>query len=213
MDLVGRFCFVDINFGGDCFGVSFVGQCLLWYVDEVRIVEIFGMVGIGMFFCFCYYLYGVGVVKIIFLYIEVFEDIEDLYDMDFVGGWWWYRVNFIFVIFVVNWCMFYSFIVGEIGFGDQFVVFFYFVSDLVGDGFFIEGVWVVFGNQFQVFIEVFLYQLIVFFQWFVVFLEDCFIIFMLWDYFVVVGFQIVCQCIVNDKFFFCQFNCWMDYFV
>ena len=117
-DLAGRLRLVDINLGGDRFGVSLAGQRLPRHVDEVRIAEIFGTVGIGMFLRLRHHLHGVGAAKTIFLHIEVFEDIEDLHDMDPAGGRRRHRVNLIPAILAANRRTLHSLIAGEIGFGD-----------------------------------------------------------------------------------------------
>ena len=81
-NLARRFGFVDINLFSNRFGVGFVGERLPRYFDKVRIAEILRAVGIGMLFSFRHDLHGVCTAEAIFMHVEVFEDIEDLYDVD-----------------------------------------------------------------------------------------------------------------------------------
>ncbi|VGO85843.1 hypothetical protein SB00033_00399 [Klebsiella quasivariicola] len=95
---------------------------------------------------FRHHLHGVGTAKAIFLHIEVFEDIEDLHDVDPAGGRRRHGVDLIPAIFTANRRALDGFIAGEIGFGDKPAMLFHLVSDLLGNGPFIEGVRAVLGN-------------------------------------------------------------------
>ena len=90
---------------------------------------------------------------------------------------------------------------------------FHLVSDLVGDGPFIEGLRAVLGNQLQALTEILLHQPVALFQRLAVLPEDRFTVFMLRDHFAAIGLQIVRQRIVNDKALFCQLNRRADHFV
>ena len=117
-DLTGRFGLVDINLGGNCFGVSFAGQRLPRHFDEVRVAEIFRTVGIGVFLRLRHHLHSIGTAKAIFLHIEVFEDIEDLHDVDPAGRRRRHGINLIPAIFAANRRTLHGLIAGKIGFGD-----------------------------------------------------------------------------------------------
>ena len=94
-NLTGRLRFVDINLIGNGFGIGFIGQCLPRDFDKIRVAKIFRAVGVGVFLRFCHDLHRIGAAKAVFLHIEVFQNIEDLYDMDPAGGWRWHGVNLI----------------------------------------------------------------------------------------------------------------------
>ena len=157
-DLAGRLRLIDVDLSGDRFGVGFAGQRLPRHFDEVRIAEIFRAVGIGVFLRLRHHLHGVGAAKAIFLQIKVFEDIEDLHDVDPPGRRRRHGINLIPAIFAANRRALHRLIVSEVGFGDKPAVLFHLVSDLVGDGAFIEGIRTVLGNQLEAFPQVLLYQ-------------------------------------------------------
>ena len=109
-NFAGWLRFIDINLIGNRFGIGFIGQRLPRDFDKIRIAKIFRAVGVGVFLSFCHDLHRVGTAKAIFLHIEVFQDIEDLHDMNPTGRWRWHRVNLIPAIFAANRCTFDRFI-------------------------------------------------------------------------------------------------------
>ena len=102
--------FIDINLIGNRFGIGFIGQRLPRYFDKIRVAKIFRAVGIGVFLSFCHDLHRVGAAKAVLLHIEVFQNIEDLYDMNTAGRWRWHGVNLIPAIIAAYRCAFDRFI-------------------------------------------------------------------------------------------------------
>ena len=84
-DLARRLRFIDINLFSNRFGVRFAGQRLPRHFDEVRIAKVFRTVGIGVFFSFRHHLHGIGAAEAVLMHIEVFQDIQDLHDMNAAG--------------------------------------------------------------------------------------------------------------------------------
>ncbi len=111
LDLAGRLRFVDINLIGKRFSISFVGQRLPRHFHKIRVAKIFGTVGIGIFFCFSHYLHGISAAKPVLFHIEIFENVEDLNDMNPPGRWRRHRENLITTVVTADWRTLYGFVV------------------------------------------------------------------------------------------------------
>ena len=109
-NFAGWLRFTDIYLIGNRFGIGFIGQRLPRNFDKIRVAKIFRAVGVGIFLRFCHDLHRIGAAKAVFLHIEVFQDIEDLHDMNPAGGWRWHGVNLIPAIIATYWCTFDRFI-------------------------------------------------------------------------------------------------------
>ncbi len=198
-DLARGFGFVDIDLIGQGLGIGFIGQRLPRHLDEVRVAQILRTVGVGIFLRLGHHLQGIRAAETKFMHIEVFEDVEDLHDVDPARGRRRHGVDLIPAIVAANRRALHGFVLREIGFGDQPAVLAHLFGNLVGNHPFIEGVRAIFGNHLQTFGEVGLHQLVALLQRLALLPEDRFTVLMVGDHFAAVGFQIVGQSVVDLK--------------
>ncbi|MPN34291.1 hypothetical protein SDC9_181784 [bioreactor metagenome] len=111
-DLAGRLSLVDINLIGKRFGIGFIGQRLPRYFHKIRVAQILRAVGVGIFLRFSHYLHGISAAKPVLLHIEVFENIEDLYDVNTARGRRWHGEDLISAIVAANRRTIHGFIAG-----------------------------------------------------------------------------------------------------
>ena len=117
-NLARRLRLIDINLPGNRFSVGFAGQRLPRHLDEVRIAKVFRTVGIGVLFSFGHHLHGVGAAEAVLMHIEVFEDIQDLHDMNAPGRWGRHGEHLIAAILAAHRRTFNRVVIRQIRFGD-----------------------------------------------------------------------------------------------
>ena len=133
------------------------------------------------------------------MHIEVFQNIEDLHDVNAPGRRRRHGEDLVAAIGAANRLALHRLIFRQIRFGDQPAVLLHLIRNLIGNRPLIEGIRTVFGNQFETFCEVLLHQLIALLQRLAVFPEDSLAVLMIGNNFAAVGFEVVRQRVVDDE--------------
>ncbi len=159
-NLLRRPRLIDINFLRQRFRVGLAGQRLPRHLHEIRVAQILGAVGVGVFFRLGHNLHRVGAAEAIFMQVEILKNIEDLHDVDPARRRRRHRIDLITAVVAAHRRALHRFVIRQIGFGDKPAVFGHLVGYLVGNRALIEGVRAIFGDKLQAFCKIRLHQFV-----------------------------------------------------